>query len=61
LEQLFSDEESDLGENELSDDWECWDEESELTVRDTGDAAYTTTFDAGMLTKNGLGERPYPN
>jgi hypothetical protein len=57
LNQLLSDDEDELDEERVSEDWGNWgEEETEPTVKiDSGDAAYTTTFDAGMLTRNGLG------
>ena len=57
LNQLLSDDEDELDEEGVSEDWGDWgEEETKPTVKvDSGDAAYTTTFDAGMLTRNGLG------
>jgi len=56
LQQIFSDDEDDEGEEGLVD-WKDWgEEETEPTVnKDSGDAAYTTTFELGMLSGNGLG------
>ena len=59
LEQLevVADDEGDLEEREVSEEWHDWEEDGTepTVVIDSGDAAYTTTFDAGMLTRNGLG------
>jgi hypothetical protein len=58
LQQIFSDDEEDLEEEKGSEDWEDWgeDEEFKPTVnQDSGEAAYTSTFELGMLSKDGLG------
>ena len=57
LEQVeVSDDEGDLEKREVSEEWDDWEEDrtEPTVVIDSGDAAYTT-FDAGMLTRNGLG------
>ncbi len=57
LEQIFSDDEKDKEEEEGLVDWEDWGKKGpKPTVNeDSGDAAYTTTFDLGMLSGNSLG------
>lgn len=58
LKQLkVSDDEGDLEKREVSEEWDDWEEDrtEPTVVIDSGDAAYTTTFDAGMLTRNSLG------
>ena len=60
LEQIYSDDEEGLEAEEMLEDWEDWgeDEESIPTVnRDSGEAAYTSTFDLGMLSQDGLGSK----
>jgi hypothetical protein len=54
LQQIFSDDEDD---EEGLVDWEDWgEEETEPTVtKDSGDAAYTTTVELGMLSGHSLG------
>jgi len=60
LEQIYSDDEGGLEAEEMLEDWEDWGEgeESIPTVnRDSGEAAYTSTFDLGMLSQDGLGSK----
>ena len=60
LQQIFSDDEEDVEEGEGSEDWEDWGKDEEFTPivnQDSGEAAYTSTFDLGMLSQDGLGSK----
>ena len=58
LQQIFSDDEEDLEGGKGSEEWKDWEEDEEFipTVnQDSGEAAYTSTFELGMLSRDGLG------
>src|SRR5260221_146523 len=55
LQQIFSDDEEDGEEGEGLEDWGKDDEFTFTANQDSGEAAYTSTFELGMLSKDGLG------
>ena len=60
LQQILSDDEGDVEEEKGSEEWEDWGENEEFMPavnHDSGEAAYTSTFDLGMLSQDGLGSK----
>jgi hypothetical protein len=59
LQQMFSDEEDGLDEDEGSESWENWEEVEPTFIGEpeAEEAAYTTTLDLGMLSQDGLGSK----
>ena len=60
LQQIFSDDEDELEEGEGLEDWEDWGENEEFRPtanQDSKEAAYTSTFELGMLSQDGLGSK----
>jgi hypothetical protein len=58
--QQISDDEEDVEEGEGPEDWEDWGKDEEFMPtanRDSREAAYTSTFDLGMLSQDGLGSK----
>ncbi len=60
LQQMILDDEDELDGAAGSEIWEDWEEDRETAPTkgsDAGEAAYTTTFDLGMLSQDGLGSK----